>query len=810
MIKELRKLYIDSRIAEVDPDFLEFEEEMISENDIKLIQALKPSSIPNPHNSILLYVTGKTNEFDFKKARANTIGGAAPDIDVDFDPLNYEKIIEWLIDHWGREQVAHIIALQRFKPKSTVRSFFMATAPKDKESKEYKEHFKLQNEILDKIPKPLFGKEATLEEVIEGNSQKSYKPHPELKEGKYKNWYNVAEKLENMIKSFSSHAAGIVISDEPISNTVPVWFRRMKDKDTKVETDRWITQFDMNEIADLGLIKYDFLKIENLSIIKETCRLIEKRHGVIIDPDNLPQDDPKVYELINTGKLAGIFQMETSELMKQSVQKLQPHNLGELADLSALIRPGPLEAGFVEQYLENKQRSKPPKDLPKQIADLLANTYWVLCYQEQMMSIVSEVAGFTLKEADDIRRAAGKKNEKYLKPYREQFIKGLIAAGVSEKYATYYWDDVIVGFSNYGFNKSHAIGYALTTYQCAWLKTYYLTEFFAAIMTVRSKTISDAKKWSAKVSKIALEAESMNVRIQPPDINRSGLEFEIANDTIYFGLTAIKGIGMSAANKIIKSKRGGFKDILDFLFKTKANKNTFENLIVAGAFDSLGYSRQELLTAVPALQHYMEVFKTIEERQLDNEQRLKDNIEIKKIREELDLMKKIKRKRELTDTEQEFVDLHKGTREKKELLIPELPPLPELTRSKKLTISFQEMLDQGAIIGCFLNNPSRMIYPDTTPLEDIVEKGTYTICGVVDKTKTYKNRDGSFRHYLNITDGTDAVEIPITNRNKDADAYKYKVICAKVFATAEEIYDEDDNPIAKQLKVFKVYSIIGE
>lgn len=449
MIDTLRKTYIDQRLVDIDPDFLEFEEQMISEEDIKLILALKPSSVPNPHNSILLFVTGKTNQFDFIKARADTIDGASPDIDLDVDPLNSQKLIDWLIEYWGREHVAHIIALQKFKPKSTVRSFFSVTAPKDKESKEYREHIKTQTEILEKIPKALFGKEPTLEEVIVGNSKKGYVPHPELTQGKYAEWYKVASKLENMIKSYGCHAAGVVLSEKPISDVVPLWFRKMKDLETKVETDRWITQFDMNQIAELGLIKYDILRIENLSIIKETCKLIKARHGITIDPDNLPQDDPKVYDMLTVGKLAGIFQMETSELMKQSVQKLQPRNLGELADLSALIRPGPLEAGFVEAYMENKHNGR-PKDLPDSIANILADTYWVLCYQEQMMQLVSEIAGFTLKEADDIRRAAGKKNVKYLKPYRDQFIQGLIKSGITQQYAEYYWDDVIVGFAEYG------------------------------------------------------------------------------------------------------------------------------------------------------------------------------------------------------------------------------------------------------------------------------------------------------------------------------------------------------------------------
>lgn len=329
-------------------------------------------------------------------------------------------------------------------------------------------------------------------------------------------------------------------------------------------------------------------------------------------------------------------------------------------------------------------------------------------------------------------------------------------------------------------------------------------------MSVRSKTIADAKKWSAKVSKIILEAETMNVRILPPDINRSTTDFEIADNNIYFGLTAIKGVGSTAVGKIIRYRKDKFKDILDFASKTKVNKNVFENLIVAGAFDSMGYKRQELLDAVDTIQLYLETQKIIEERLVENEQRLHSNTIILAIKEELEKLKKFSKTRELSEEEQSYMQTHKGIREKKPLALPELPTLPALTRAKKLTISFQEMLDQGAIIGCFLNNPARLIYPDTTALEDIDEKGNYEVCGVVDKIKTYRNKDGSFRHYLNITDGTDNAQLPVTTKNKTADEYKYKVVWAKIFAAAEEIYDEDDNPVAKEIKVFKVYAIHGE
>lgn len=254
-------------------------------------------------------------------------------------------------------------------------------------------------EILDAIPKPLYGKEAKLKEVINGNEDKGYTAHPELLDNpRYAGWYKFANHLEDMVANFGIHAGGIVISDFPIYEQIPMW------KNGKSER---ITQFDMHEVEALGLIKFDFLGVNNIDIIKEACRLIEKHQGVSVDPYSIPDGDAKTYQLMHSGNLCGIFQMETSDSAKDLIMNIKPENIEEVSDISALNRPGPLDNNFHLEYLDNKNQGYAPEGMNPIIEEILRPTYWTIIYQEQVMQIVSKVAGFTLREADDVRRAMG-------------------------------------------------------------------------------------------------------------------------------------------------------------------------------------------------------------------------------------------------------------------------------------------------------------------------------------------------------------------------------------------------------------------
>jgi len=426
--ENINNYYIPERVSEVDKDFLTFEEDMISTSDVQMILDILSNKthlvgkLPNPHNSILLYLTGITNTFDKTKARSDTIDGSPPDVDVDLAALERDKVIQWIVNHWGREQVANIITHGTFKPKSLARAYYRVTEGDGGDLAK----------ILKMIPPAKYGKEATLEEIVE--------LHPELSEEEcYTEFYTAAQKLENMISNFGIHAGGLIISDFPISDVVPIW------KNSKADA---ITQYDKNETEELGLLKFDLLSIDTLSIIKDTLGLIKRDLDIDIEPYTIPDGDTKAYKMMNAGLLTGVFQMETSGNAKRLFEGIQPQSIKELSDISALNRPGPAQAGLDRTYMDNKKRGSPPSDLPEPVAEILKGTYWTLVYQEQIMNLCSKLAGFTLQESDDIRRALGKKKKEILDSYEKQFVEGCKETGLEELYAKNLWEELL-GFADY-------------------------------------------------------------------------------------------------------------------------------------------------------------------------------------------------------------------------------------------------------------------------------------------------------------------------------------------------------------------------
>ncbi len=436
ILKYIDNHIIDERLNQVDSDYLEFEVKMSNLQDLKKISdclygrdafGYKNVKLPifeeNPYNSILLYITGLTDIFDFKKERSDTIDGSPPDIDIDHDALDRETAIQWCTDYWGEDKVANIITHGTFKPKSLARSYYRIT---EKDSEDL-------NELLKKIPPPKFGKEATLSEVLELN--------PEIEDdSRYNEFLEFADRIEGMVANFGIHAAGIIISDHDIDEVVPLW------KNKKAER---ITQFDKDECEELGLIKFDFLGIDTLSIIKECTALIKDNYDLDLNPYAIEDFDQQTYQTLENGLLTGVFQMETSGMAKKLILKIKPKSIEDLSAISALNRPGPLQAGLDKQYILNKYNNYPPEDLPENIAKILKNSYWTLVYQEQVMDICSKIAGFTPKESDDIRRAMGKKKVEVLNEYKKQFVQGCIKiGGLSEIYSNQLWDD-LVGFADY-------------------------------------------------------------------------------------------------------------------------------------------------------------------------------------------------------------------------------------------------------------------------------------------------------------------------------------------------------------------------
>ena len=430
-LKYINNYIDDNRYNQIDEDFLEYEVVMASDQDIDRIYNLiieknctkTWQQLPNPHNSILLYVLNLTDDFDFTKSRSDMIDGAPPDVDIDHDALDREKAIEWCVDYWGRERVANIITHGTFKPKSLARSYYRIHEGDNEEL----------NELLKFIPPPKYGKEATLEEILEEN--------PDLSEDeRYAAFLEFADRIEGMVANFGIHAAGIIISDKEINDNIPLWKNSKADR---------ITQYDKDECEELGLLKFDFLGIDTLSIIKECKKLIKENHNIDLEPYSIPDEDPLAYKYLNEGCLTGIFQMETSGTAKRLILGIKPSSIEDLSAISAINRPGPLQAGLDKVYIANKLNNSPPKDLPANVAEILKASYWTLIYQEQIMKLFTDLAGFTSQEADDVRRAMGKKKMEVLEKYKEKFIEGAQSiGGLLTDYANQLWDDIL-GFADY-------------------------------------------------------------------------------------------------------------------------------------------------------------------------------------------------------------------------------------------------------------------------------------------------------------------------------------------------------------------------
>lgn len=791
IITRIQSQYDPSRLELVDQDFLSFEEDLSTDEDLKLVELALESKIKfdsNPHNSIILYLVGLTDQFDQDRARSDTKGGSPPDIDIDFEALGRDKAVDWVVEEWGRDHVANIMTQGTFKPKSLTRRFFKITEGDPA----------TMREILRMIPPPYFGKEPSLDEIVNGNPAKGYQPHPELAaDRKYQAWYDFTSKLEGMVANFGIHAAGIVISDFPIPETIPCW------KNSKAE---YITQYDMHEVEELGSIKFDFLVINNLDILKECVRLVKERHGVEYDIYDVPDGDKKTYELMHQGLLTGIFQMETSGSAKKLIQQIKPTNLEELSDINALNRPGPMEAGLDEAYIVNKSNGYAPTDMPPALAEILRGTYWTLVYQEQIMRLVSELAGFTLQEADDVRRAMGKKKIAVLEQYRTPFIAGCVAHNIDKQYAETLWDDTLLGFANYCFNKSHSLAYSVITYLCAFFKANYPAEFFTALMTIRSQ-VMQPKLWAQKAPQFVSEARTMNIRIHAPYIQKSKLGFTIEDDEIFFGLNAIKQVGVTACRSIINArKRGQFKDIWDFLARINRQKvttRTFEALVRAGAFDRMGYVRSELLEKTKDIYGYFAENLDYEQRLIDQKAREEENaykdarrLEIQaKVKEAKALVKQLNKQKmpvpasierlatyetrlremrqQIRDSGLDAADLLSAEdlqeynesldlRKKPELKLKEQPIRPELSRTRSVKISVSELMEQADYIGCYLHeHPAPVIYPDTTRVADAQQGDYLGMAGQITSWKQIKTKRGDDMAFAQMGDGTGLAELVI-------------------------------------------------
>lgn len=493
-----------------------------------------------------------------------------PDIDVDFCQDRRGEVIDYVIDKYGSDKVAQVITFGKLLARGVIRDVArvcdMSIPDADELAKLIPEELKI---TLDSA----YEKEPKIKEFIDR--------HPKGHEV-----WEYAKALEGLNRNAGMHAAGVVISNESLWKKTPL-FRQSKNDERHL-----VTQYSKDHLEDVDLIKFDFLGLKTLTVINNAINLIKKRYNKEIIWESIDVNDPKVYKTIQSGNTLGIFQIE-SDGMQSLNARLKPERFEDLIAVLALYRPGPMESGMLDDFIDRKHGLKDIKYPFDVLKEVLEPTYGVIVYQEQVMQIVQIIGGFSLGGADVVRRAMGKKDPEKMKKLKDEFADGAEKQGYNRKEAEDLWE-LILKFAGYGFNKSHSAAYALITFQTAYLKTYYPSEFMAALLTSEENNVT-------KIAVYIDEMKKMNIKLLPPSINKairefSAIEQEDGKDAIVYGLGAIKSVGIPAVENLIEARESGeFKDINDFLGKiepSKINKRALESLIKAGAFDEFGYTRK--------------------------------------------------------------------------------------------------------------------------------------------------------------------------------------------------------------------------
>src|SRR5438270_8087910 len=489
-----------------------------------------------------------------------------PDMDIDFADDRRDEVIKYVADKYGRDRVAHIITFGTLGAKAAIRDVGRVLG--------------MSYADVDRIAKlvPNFPLNITLDDAY----QKSLPLAETVKsQANVRELWEIARTLEGCTRHASVHASAVVISDEPLDEHIPLY------KDPK--RPELITGYAMGPIEKLGLLKMDFLGLRTLTVLANTVGLIKASRGLAIELDTLSVDDAKTYQLLSEAKTFGVFQLESTG-MRDALRGLRPERLEDVIAMVSLYRPGPME--LIPDFIARKHgRARITYEHPA-METFTRETYGIMVYQEQIMQIASEMAGFTMGEADILRRAMGKKDRELMAKQREKFITGCRERNTAPAKAERVWE-LMEKFAGYGFNKSHAAAYGLVAYQTAYFKANYPVEFMAALLT---SEMGDTDK----IVKYIEECRAMGIQVVPPDVNVSAVQFSVAGDTVRFGLAAIKNVGEAAMQSILKSRsgEGTFRTLEDFCARVDlrlVNRRVVESLIKAGAFDSLSLTRAHLL-----------------------------------------------------------------------------------------------------------------------------------------------------------------------------------------------------------------------
>ncbi len=534
-------------------------------------------------SSIVAYCTGITNidpiAYNLLFERfLNPERISMPDIDIDFDDKGRDKVIQYVVDKYGKERVAQIVTIGTMAAKSAVRDV----------ARTLKVPLKDAMRLANLIPSRAANLQEAISQVKELSDIRNEAGTPLSKT------LALAEVLDGTARQTGTHAAGIIIAPDDLKEYLPVF--------TQKDSPLLVTQYEGKYVESVGMLKMDFLGLKTLTILKDAIAIIEKTQGIKIDLDHLPLDDKKTFELFQRGEMIGIFQFE-SQGMQQYLKELKPTNIEDIIAMNALYRPGPMDD--IPAYISRKNGKERAKSYHPIADKVLEPTFGVIVYQEQVMIISQVMAGFSKGQADVLRKAMGKKDMALIGKQKVDFIKGSVANGVDEKIASELFDKM-AKFGGYGFNRAHAAAYSILAYQTAYLKANYLPAFMAAVLT---NSMGDIEKLTFFID----ECRKMGLTVLGPDINKSEHSFSVTSrGEVSFGLGAVKGVGEAAVATIVeeREKNGQFKDIFDLMCRVNlrsANKKTFENLIMSGALDTFGITRAQYFFAENGRDTFLEI-----------------------------------------------------------------------------------------------------------------------------------------------------------------------------------------------------------
>jgi len=624
-----------------------------------------------------------------------------PDIDVDFCMNGRDQVLHYVSEQYGKDRVAQITTFGTMQARAVIRDVGRALG--------------MAYGDVDKIAK-------LIPSAINMTLKRAFKSEPRLQElGKdpaLQELFQVAFALEGLTRHASTHAAGVVISDQPIVEYMPLY------KGPKGEV---VTQFPMKYVEKAGLIKFDFLGLRNLTVIDHAVKLINKNHGIDLNMRDLPLDDSKTYELLCRGDTTGVFQLESSG-MRDLVFRLKPENFNDITALVALYRPGPLESGMVDDFIRGKHGKIEITYELEELRGILEETYGVILYQEQVMEIASVLANYSLGEADILRRAMGKKIPEVMAAQRDRFLAGAKDKGIDLKKAAHIFD-LMEKFAGYGFNKSHSAAYALIAYQTAYLKAHYPLEYMASLL---NSFLSN----SDSLVKLVNECREKGLEILPPDVNLSQWEFTVVAKTIRFGLGAVKNVGSAAVESIIEARLdgGNFASLYEFCERVdlqRVNRRVVESLIKCGAFDSLHPVRSQ---AMAALEDAIEMAQTIQKDRLSGQMSMFGT----------------------------FAGQQRGSE-------PPLPTIPEWNHRQKLAIERESLgfYFSGHPLDSYEKEIRSFAIEDTVSLGEKTEGMQVMLCGLNADLKEITTKKGDRMAFLTLEDRQGTVEVVIF-----ADIYK--------------------------------------